>query len=285
MKHAIPVDRFGPTGENMAQAVEKCVHCGFCLPTCPTYQILGEEMDSPRGRIILMKAVLEQGLELEEAMPYIDRCLGCQACVTACPSGVSYGELLSPFRGYASGNRHQVLSDRLINWLVLETLPYPQRFRWAARAGMASRRISGFLPDKFQAMISLLPEQLPPSGPLPEYYPPEGTRRARVALLTGCVQQVLAPQINWATIRVLARNGVEVVIPPGQGCCGALSLHVGAVNKARELAACIMQVFPSDIDAIVSNAAGCGSGMHEYPLLFKGTPLEERAVDFSSRVV
>jgi glycolate oxidase iron-sulfur subunit len=269
----------------MAEAVGKCVHCGFCLAACPTYAVLGEEMDSPRGRIILMKSVLEGSLALEEALPYVDRCLGCLACVPACPSGVPYGELLLPFRAHAEEQRKRPAADRAARWLALETLPYPARFRLAARAGRMAKPVQRLLPGAFQSMLSMLPGSLPSSQPLPAFYPALGARRARVALLAGCVQQVLEPEINWATLRVLARNGVEVVIPAGLECCGALSMHTGAAAQARELASHNLQIFPTDVDAILTNAAGCGSGMKEYPLLLKDTPWEEQARDFVARVL
>ncbi len=221
MQHDIPVETLGAMGEAMAHAVGSCVHCGFCLPACPTYSVLGDEMDSPRGRIILMKSVLEGDVELEDALPYIDRCLGCLGCVTACPSGVSYGELIMPFRAYAQERRRRPLSARLTRRLVLETLPYPGRFRLAALSGNLAKPFQGLLPAQLRAMISLLPESLPDAQPLPEVFPAQGVRRKRVVLLAGCVQQGLAPEINWATLRVLARNGVEVLIPHGQSCCGA----------------------------------------------------------------
>ena len=284
MQHTIPVENLGPAGEFMAGAVEKCVHCGFCLPTCPTYNVFSEEMDSPRGRIILMKSILEGDLELEQALPYLDRCLGCLACVTACPSGVPYGELITPFKAYAQERRQRPLVDRTARRLALETLPYPDRFRLSTLSGRLAKPLQGLLPDQLRAMLALLPETLPASQPLPALFPAQGERRARVALLAGCVQQALAPEINWATLRVLARNGVEVLIPEGQGCCGALSIHAGESDSARALAAQNMRVFPTDVDAILTNAAGCGSGMHEYPLLFKGTELETQSEEFASRV-
>jgi glycolate oxidase iron-sulfur subunit len=284
MQHSIPIQSLGPTGESMANAVEKCVHCGFCLPACPTYNVLGEEMDSPRGRIILMKSVLEDDLDLEEALPYVDRCLGCLGCVTACPSGVQYGELLMPFRAYAQERRRKPLMDRAAHRLTMETIPYPDRFRLAAKAGNLARPVQGMLPKQFRSMLSLLPDSLQASEPLPPFYPAQGERRARVALLAGCVQQVLDAQINWATLRVLARNGVEVLIPNGQGCCGALAMHTGEMEAARELALTNLNVFSTEVDAIITNAAGCGSGMKEYPLLFKGTQWESLAEAFSRKV-
>jgi len=271
MQHTIPVETLGALGERMAHAVGKCVHCGFCLPACPTYNLLGEEMDSPRGRIILMKSVLEGDVDLEEALPYVDRCLGCLGCVSACPSGVPYGELVTPFRSFAQERRLRPVSQRAARRLALETLPSPQRFRMAAQAGKAARPIQGMLPEQVRAMLDLLPEDLPVAQPLPGLFPALGPRKARVALLTGCAQQVLAPQINWSTLRVLARNRVEVVVPQGQGCCGALALHAGEISLARAQAAHNLRLFPGDVDAVVTNAAGCGSGMKEYPLLFSAS--------------
>ncbi len=268
----------------MAHAVETCVHCGFCLSACPTYKVLEEEMDSPRGRIFLMKENLEGTLDLENMLPFVDRCLGCMACVTACPSGVEYGELLAPFRARAEATRQRTVLERITRLMVRETLPYPGRFRLAATLGKLGKPFRALIPKSFGAMIDLLPATLPPAQPLPAVYPAEGTRRARVALLAGCVQQVLAPSINWATLRVLARNGVEVVIPPGQGCCGSLAIHTGEAKQAKRLARTNLKVFPSDVDAILTNAAGCGAGMHEYGLLFAGEPEEERAKAFAHQV-
>lgn len=285
MRHEIPVEELGPQAHAMAHAVESCVHCGFCLPACPTYLTLGEEMDSPRGRILLMKGVLEGELKLEDALPYVDRCLGCLGCVSVCPSGVEYGELLAPFRARAEEQRSRPLLERITRLMANQTLPYPGRFRAAATVGKLAKPIQGLLPAPMQTMLGLLPAEMPASQPLPARIPAQGTRRARVALLAGCVQQVLAPEINWATVRVLARNGVEIVIPAGQGCCGALSMHNGEGGQARALARHNLDIFrPDAIDAIVTNAAGCGSGMHEYPLLFAGSPDAARAEAMAAKV-
>ncbi len=286
MQHSIPVETLGPQGEIMAHAVQTCVHCGFCLPACPTYRVLGEEMNSPRGRIFLMKETLEGRLALDEAMPYIDRCLGCVGCVPACPSGVAYGELLAGFRAFAEERRtDRPVAQKAQRRLIRETLPYAGRFRAAARAGRLGKRLSAVLPDSLQAMVDLLPPKLPTAAPLPYFHPAQGERRARVALLVGCVQQALAPEINWATLRVLSRNGVEVIIPQGQGCCGALSMHIGAAGQARDLARTNLAAFPADVDAVVTNAAGCGSGMKEYTALFKGMAEEMQAVAFAEKVL
>ena len=284
MQHTIPVESLGPLGHVMAEAVTTCVHCGFCLPACPTYTVLGEEMDSPRGRIVLMKSVLEGEIELEDALQYIDRCLGCLGCVTACPSGVHYGELITPFRAYAQERRRRPLVERMARRLALETIPHPGRFRLAALSGRLARPLEGLLPSQLSAMLALLPESLPDAQPLPDIFPAQGERRARVALLAGCVQQSLAPEINWAALRVLALNGVEVVVPPGQGCCGALAMHTGEIELARRQALDNLNAFPQDVDVVITTAAGCGSGMKEYPLLFKDTPWEGPAMDFAARL-
>lgn len=284
MLHTIPVETLGPQGKAMAQAVESCVHCGFCLATCPTYKVLGEEMDSPRGRIFLMKEVLEGQMSAADALPFIDRCLGCMACVTACPSGVEYGDLLAPFRARTEQERRRPPLDRTVRTLVKETLPYPDRFRLAVQSGRVGRWLRPLLPAELGAMLDLLPAELPEAPPLPEIYPAQGVRRARVALLAGCVQQVLAPQITWATLRVLARNGVETLIPREQGCCGSLSLHIGEAEQARSLARKNLAAFPADVDAVITNAAGCGSGMHEYGLLFAGEEDAAAASAFGARV-
>ena len=268
----------------MANEVKACVHCGFCLPVCPTYKVLGEEMDSPRGRIFLMKEVLEGNLSLEEGVPYVDKCLGCLACVTACPSGVEYGDLLGPFRAHAEKQRSRDLLSRMTRFMLRHILPFPKRFRTAANLGRLAGILSPFMPRSIGSMLDLLPSRLPPAAPLPSIHPAKGKRRARVALLSGCAQQVLLPQINLSTLRVLSENGVEVVIPESQGCCGALSLHGGEMDQARLLARHNFSSFPKDVDAILTNAAGCGSGIKEYPLLFRGLPEEEQAQDFADRV-
>jgi len=285
VRHAIDLDALGPQGEPMAAAIESCVHCGFCLPTCPTYVTMGEEMDSPRGRIVLMKEVLEGGLELEAALPHVDACLGCQACETACPSGVAYGELITPFRAYAEERRERAPLERARRALLLRTLSHPRRLRAAARLGRLARPLRRVLPAALAAPLELLPERLPSARPLPALHPAQGERRARVALLAGCAQQALDPDIGWATLRVLARNGVETAIPPAQGCCGSLALHAGVAGQARSLARRTLAAFPDDVDAIVVNAAGCGSGMREYGLLFAAEPEAEAAARLAARVV
>ena len=269
----------------MTRAIESCVHCGFCLAACPTYRELGQEMDTPRGRIVLMKQVLEGTLPLAYALPHVDRCLGCLACEPACPSGVTYRDLLSPFRALAEKKRRRPFLERVRRWLVSATLPHPARFRLAAWMGKFARELAPLFPKSFRAMLGLIPENVPPRETWPGVTPAIGKRRARVALLAGCAQQVLAPDINTATIAVLARNGIEVVIPPAQACCGALAWHVGDIGSAQEFARKNLAAFPGDVDAILTNAAGCGSGMHEYHLILAGTDLADAAEKFRHRVM
>jgi glycolate oxidase iron-sulfur subunit len=269
----------------MTRAIESCVHCGFCLAACPTYRELGQEMDTPRGRIVLMKQVLEGTLPLADALPHVDRCLGCLACEPACPSGVTYRDLLSPFRALAEKKRHRPFLERVRRWLVSATLPHPARFRLAAWMGKFARELAPLFPKSFRAMLGLIPENVPPRETWPGVTPAIGKRRARVALLSGCAQQVLAPDINTATIAVLARNGIEVVIPPAQACCGALAWHVGDIGSAQKFARKNLAAFPGDVDAILTNAAGCGSGMHEYHLILAGTDLADAAEKFRHRVM
>jgi glycolate oxidase iron-sulfur subunit len=246
----------------MAHAVSSCVHCGFCLPACPTYRVLGEEMDSPRGRIVLMKEVLEGGLTLDEAAPHLDRCLGCLACETACPSGVPYRDLIEPFRARLVAARSPWARLRLR--ALLRVMESPALFRVAAQAGAAVQPLTPLLPATVRAMIGLLPQALPSAAAAPAFTAAQGPRRGRVALMTGCVQSVLRPGITEAAVRVLAANGVEVVVPPQQGCCGALACHVGDDTRGRALAAAHARSFPADVDAVLATAAGCGSSMKDH---------------------
>jgi glycolate oxidase iron-sulfur subunit len=224
-----------------------------------------------------MKSALEGELTVDETLPYIDRCLGCLGCVTACPSGVRYGDLITSYRACVEPQRRLPVMRRLRRTLIRETLTDPDRFRAAARLGRLSRPFGRLAPADLRPMLALVPSALPAELPLPAVIPAEGPRRARVAMIAGCVQQALAPEINAATLRVLAKNGVEVLIPQGQGCCGALLMHQGEQDRAREQARVILRVFPRDVDAVITNAAGCGSALHEYPLLFAGQPEEEDA--------
>lgn len=285
MLHAIKTEQHGPLGEPMAHAVQTCVHCGFCLAACPTYQELGQEMDTPRGRIMLMKQVLEGVIPAESAKEHIDRCLGCLACEPACPSGVPYRDLISPYRAQVQEKLPRSTGEKWRRWLAAKTIPYPSRFRLALAGAKVGRAMEGLVPSALRPMLSLAPKSVPPAASLPKVAPAKGERRARVALLAGCAQQVLEPDINLATIDVLTRNGVEVIVPEAQGCCGGLAWHTGDIEAARSFARQNMDAFPADVDAILTNAAGCGSAMHEYHLVLRGTPDEARAEAFRKRVV
>jgi glycolate oxidase iron-sulfur subunit len=267
--------------------LDDCVHCGFCLPSCPTYQSWGEEMDSPRGRIHLMK-MLADGKEplTPAAVDHFDRCLGCMACVTSCPSGVKYNLLIEDTRAAIERQHERTASDRLFRDLIFALFPYPRRLKVAVLLQLIYQR-SGlrWLVHRL-GLIRLVPrrlrnleEMMPPvalrllTDRLPEDVPAVGPRRMRVAMLPGCVQRVYFPEVNQATLRVLAAEGCEVVVPPELGCCGALSVHAGRADEARAFArAAIEQLEATGADAIAVNAAGCGSSMKEWGHLFADDP-------------
>ncbi len=285
MLHSIPTEKYGAFGAPMAKAVHACVHCGFCLAACPTYHELGQEMDTPRGRIVLMKEVLEEKLSWEAAQPHVDRCLGCLACEPACPSGVPYRDLLSPFRALARNKFHRSPGAKLRHLLASQTIPYAWRFRLAVHASRFARPFRGLFPKSLQPMLELAPQKVPRAERWPRLIHAQGERRARVALLTGCAQKVLEPDINTATIEMLSREGVEVVVPPQQGCCGGLAWHAGDLAAAQAFARRNLRAFPEDVDAVITNAAGCGSAMREYHLILRGTPDEARAEKFHRSVL
>lgn len=287
MLHQIPITALKPEYSGMIKPIEACVHCGFCLPTCPTYLTMGDEMNSPRGRIFLMKETLEGKLKPSEIEPFIDNCLGCLACVSSCPSGVEYGELITPYRAWAESNRKRSFQEKLQRFALLKTIPHPSRFRAASRIASVFKPIASRLPKGFGAMIELAPKKLPPEYSFEDHYPAQGSQRGRIALLIGCAQQALAPRINAAAIRVLTRNGIEVLVPKAQGCCGSLAMHIGESQEARKAARKNFNAFPSDVDAIITTAAGCGSGMKEYPHLFAGEDEDGQAQAkiFASKVM
>ncbi len=275
--------------------IDQCVHCGFCLATCPTYSLWGEEMDSPRGRIYLMKMVSEGKATINDKfVQHIDACLGCVACMPACPSGVQYGRLVEATRAQIERNFKRPFLDRLVRWIVLNVFPYPGRLRVLAaplslyqglgiRALLRKTGLLGLLPSKLQSMEGLLPEKIAkasvPSGK------PAGTPRRRVGLMLGCVQRVFFSQVNAATARVLLAEGCEVVVPEPQGCCGALMVHVGEEERALQLARELIDSFPfRELDAILINAAGCGSNVKEYGYLLRDDPkYAERAKAFAAK--
>jgi len=243
-------------------------------------------MNSPRGRIFLMKETLEGKIDPSEIDPFIDNCLGCLACVTSCPSGVEYGELISPYRSWSEERRERGVLEKLQRFALLKTIPYPDRFRTASKIASVFKPVAPYLPKSFGAMIELAPAQLPDKQSFDPIYPAYGTRRGLVALLIGCAQQALAPRINQAAINALTRSGIEVVVPESQGCCGSLAMHIGASKEAQAAAKKNFEAFPADVDAIISTAAGCGSGMKEYGTLFAGADKEiaEQAKAFSAKV-
>jgi glycolate oxidase iron-sulfur subunit len=265
------------------ELVKDCVHCGFCLPSCPTYVLWGEEMDSPRGRIHLMKTGLE-GEPLSESMVgHFDACLGCMACVTACPSGVRYGTLITDTRAQVERRYDRPRREQLLREAIFWLFPYPKRLR-LLRGPLALYQRSGLerllrrtglldrLPPTLRMMESLAPP-LTRRRPLPERVAASGRRRAVVGMLTGCVQDALFPEVNAATARVLAAEGCDVVIPSGQGCCGALSQHMGREQEAISFARALIERFEAAaVDYVVVNAAGCGSAMKEYAHLLRDDP-------------
>lgn len=283
MKHTIDLEQNGPFADAMSEAVETCVHCGFCLPACPTYQELGQEADSPRGRILLMKQVLEEDLKAEQVQDHLDQCLGCLACETACPSGVKYRDLISPYR--ATVPQKKSFWQKLRGKIISLTLPFPWRFRWALRLGQWTRFLSFLAPRTFRPMIEMIPDRLPKAIRLEPSYLAKNPTGVEVTLLAGCAQQVLAPEINLKTIKLLNECGVNVVVPKNQSCCGALSWHNGDLRNAQKLAARNFDLFPESSDWIVTNAAGCGSGIQEYELIFRNSSRHEQATNFAKKTI
>jgi len=268
------------------QVLRTCVHCGFCTATCPTFVLLGDELDSPRGRIYLIKDMLETGRPAtEEVVRHVDRCLSCLSCMTTCPSGVNYMHLVDHARTYIEQTYQRPWPERLLRGLLGRVLPHPLRFRAALIGARIGRPFAALIPGKgmlaqrLRAMLLLAPARVdaPSAVETPRVYPAQGTRRARVALLTGCAQQVLAPAINEATIRLLTRLGVEVVVAKGAGCCGALNHHIGqhaaAMAHARSnIEAWSREAEGAGLDAIVINASGCGTTVKDYGFLFRTEP-------------
>ena len=256
-----------------------CVHCGFCTATCPTYQVLGDELDSPRGRIYLIKDMLETGRPADaKTVKHIDRCLSCLACVTTCPSGVDYMHLIDQARGYIEKTYKRPLSDRLLRWVLAKVIPHPTRFRLALFGAKLARPLARFLPDvRLQAMLAMAPKVIPPvsRNDDPQTFATAGTPRMRVALMTGCAQKALNTDINDATIRLLGRLGCEVVVPRGMGCCGALTHHMGREAESHaaartNIAAFMAEVRGKGLDAIVINTSGCGTTVKDYGHMLHG---------------
>jgi glycolate oxidase iron-sulfur subunit len=278
------------------EIIDTCVHCGFCLPVCPTYALWNEEMDSPRGRIYLMKMAGEGKAAINSQwVGHFDTCLGCMACMTACPSGVDYGKLIEATRAQIERKYDRGALERFYRRLIFALFTRPERLRMM-RLPLLLYQSSGLrklarrggilrvLPRRLQAMEALLPE-LPPAEGVAEVTPAVGTKRRRVGLLLGCVQREFFPQVNAATARVLAADGCEVVSPVDQPCCGALLVHAGEEAGAVALARHLINVFErAEVDTIVTNAAGCGSNVKEYGHLLRDDPnYAERAKKFSAK--
>ena len=273
--------------------IHDCVHCGFCLSACPTYLETGNELDSPRGRIYLMKSALEGRIPLGQSLvKHLDLCLGCLACEPACPSGVRYGKLIESGRSQIERRFSRPFSEKFYRSFLFSIFPYPKRLKFllpflllyqstGINRLIRSSRVLQSLFKKLVHMEEMLPNIKLSSffSSLPDVTPAKGKRRYRVGLLTGCVQSVLFHETNAATVRVLAQNGCEVIIPKNQGCCGALSLHSGRLSEARDFARSNIDVFEKyDVDAVIVNSAGCGSTMKEYGELLNNNPsYDERA--------
>lgn len=263
--------------------LRSCVHCGFCTATCPSYQVLGDELDSPRGRIYLIKEMLEQGRPADaRTVKHIDRCLSCLACMSTCPSGVDYMHLIDHARTHIERTYRRPLFDRLLRFTLAKIVPYPMRFRLALLGARLARPFAFLLPDaRLRAMLAMAPKTLPPvsRNDDAQSFPARGARRFRVALQTGCAQKALNTDINDATIRLLRRLGCEVVVPRNLGCCGALSHHMGREHEAQALAARNIAAYlaEGDLDAIIINTSGCGTTVKDYGQMFAGEPLAEGA--------
>lgn len=268
------------------QILRSCVHCGFCTATCPTYQVLGDELDSPRGRIYLIKDMLEAGRPADEkTVKHIDRCLSCLACMTTCPSGVHYMHLVDHARAHIEKTYRRPFADRVLRAVLARVIPYPGRFRLALLAAKIGRPFAWLIPDaRVKAMLAMAPKTIPPvsRNDDPQVFPAQGHRRMRVALLTGCAQKALNTDINDATIRLLRRLGCEVVVAKGQGCCGALTHHMGKEELSHSHASATIRAFMAEkraggLDAIVINTSGCGTTVKDYGHMFRNDPLAEDA--------
>ncbi|WP_271880566.1 glycolate oxidase subunit GlcF [Phaeobacter italicus] len=280
-----------PGTQRANEILRTCVHCGFCTATCPTYQVLGDELDSPRGRIYLIKDMLEnQRTPDAKTVKHIDRCLSCLACMTTCPSGVHYMHLVDHARAYIEKHYDRPWSDRALRWLLARILPYPGRFRLALFGAKLARPFRGLVPDaRLRAMLDMAPKHIPPvsRNDDPQSFHPTGPRRKRVALMTGCAQKALNTDINDATIRLLRRFGCEVVVAEGAGCCGALTHHMGREDESHATAAKNIRAWCAEmdgqgLDAIVINTSGCGTTVKDYGHMFRNDPLAEDAARVSS---
>ncbi|MFN4155436.1 MAG: glycolate oxidase subunit GlcF [Paracoccaceae bacterium] len=268
------------------EVLRSCVHCGFCTATCPTYQVLGDELDSPRGRIYLIKDMLEQGRPADaQTVKHIDRCLSCLACMTTCPSGVHYMHLVDQARAYIEATYRRPLMDRVLRAVLAWIIPYPMRFRLAMSGAKLVRPFRRMVPDaRLRAMLEMAAVPIPPvsRNDDPQVFAAAAQRRMRVALMTGCAQKALNTDINDATIRILRRLGAEVVVAQGAGCCGALTHHMGKADLSHASAAANIRAWMAEkngagLDAIVINTSGCGTTIKDYSHMFRSGPLAAEA--------
>jgi glycolate oxidase iron-sulfur subunit len=275
-----PAQLLDPDTQASEKILRACVHCGFCTATCPTYVLLGDELDSPRGRIYLIKNMLEaDGPVAPETVTHIDRCLSCLACMTTCPSGVNYMHLVDHGRRHIEAHYRRPLAERLLRLALGTVLTRPKRFRAALTAARWAKPFAALMPARLRAMLSLAPARVPAPSPVdrPQVFPAIGERRQRVALLPGCAQQVLMPGLNEATIRLLTRHGCEVVIAEASGCCGALVHHLGQEAPALGFAKANIDAWERErerggLDAIVVNASGCGTTLKDYGFMLREDP-------------
>lgn len=279
-----------PAIKRSNEILRSCVHCGFCTATCPTYQVLGDELDSPRGRIYLIKDMLENERKPDaKTVKHIDRCLSCLACMTTCPSGVHYMHLVDHARAYIEKNYDRPFSDRALRWILARILPYPMRFRVALLGAKIGRPFARLMPDaRLRAMLEMAPKTIPPvsRNDDPQTFPAQD-KKMRVALMTGCAQKALNTDINDATIRLLTRLGAEVVVAEGAGCCGALTHHMGKENESHATAAKNIRAWAKEmdgagLDAIVINTSGCGTTVKDYGHMFRNDALAEDAARVSA---
>ncbi|WP_299378796.1 glycolate oxidase subunit GlcF [uncultured Kiloniella sp.] len=280
-----------PNVEEAESILRKCVHCGFCTATCPTYVLLGDELDSPRGRIYLIKGMLEKGeAATAEVTKHLDRCLSCLSCMTTCPSGVNYMHLVDHARNHVEHTYKRPLFERFLRNLLSYLIPRPFWFRGALNiASLTKPLVKNFVSGRIKALIDLAPKDLPAASVVdqPQTFKAIGAKKGRVALLSGCAQTVLAPSINEATVRLLTRHGIEVVVAKGVGCCGSLVHHMGKEEMAEQQMKAAIQGWMAEIeseglDAIITNASGCGTTIKDYGFMLRNDPnWAERAAKIS----
>ena len=279
-----------PDMDDVNDALTRCLQCGYCAEICPTYQLTGDENENSRGRVKLIKEMLEKGSRPDEkTVRHIDRCMSCLACMSTCPSFVNYMRLVDHAREYIEDNYQRPLLDRLQRWTLAKVLPNPDLFRLAINGARLVKPLAFTMPGNFRNMMDFIPDKLPPPSPndSPQVFPAIGERKQRVALMTGCAQKALNTDINDATIRILRRHGCEVVVAEGAACCGALTYHMGKAKDSRVAAAGNIQAWMKEVngaglDAIVINTSGCGTVIKEYGHMFRNDALAEDAVKISS---